>query len=97
MIINQEQGMAVLRWALTTLGSTLATAGVVSASSWALISGALIAAAPFIWALISNTQAATVAKAAAIPGVTAHVSDAAPEAVKQLAADPANASVVPAK
>ena len=89
---NQEQFMSIVRWLLTFAGTAL---GFSSAPWWVNVSGLVLTVAPFIWGLLTHTQASTAVAAAAIPGVQVAVSRDAPDSLQRLARDPSVPDVVP--
>lgn len=94
---NQDQVMSFVRWALTALGTILTTNGTVSASVWQQVSGIILMIFPFVWSMFVHTQAATVMKAAAIPGVEPiRINSNAAPALQKVAADRSVPSVVSA-
>ncbi len=93
-MLNLSQTMAVVRWALATAGPFLIQYGL-SDSTVALIAGAVFSATPFIWGIVTHSDANTVAAANALPDVAGVITKPTSAGAALAAAVPAN-TVVPA-
>lgn len=64
--MNEEQVKGAIRWAIATFGPIIASHGYASSSTIEVIGGILISAVPFIWTMMTHTQANAVAVVATI-------------------------------
>lgn len=59
--MNPEQTKSAVRWFITTFGASIVNHGWASASTLETLGGIIVAAAPFIWSMITHTEANAVA------------------------------------
>lgn len=95
--MNTDQMLSLLRTILQIAGTAVVAHGTlgINGAMWEQISGAVIVIAPTIWAMYSHTDAANIAKVAAIPDVQKIVvSSQATDGTGAALADPAQTKVV---
>lgn len=59
--MNQEQVKSAVRWFITTFGASIVNHGWASSSTLETVGGVIVAAAPFVWSMVTHTQANAVA------------------------------------
>lgn len=67
-MLNYEQYMSALRWALATGGGFVLGRGWVDLATWGMITGAVTSLAPLGWGLLRHTWANTLMAATEVPG-----------------------------
>lgn len=78
-MINYEQFLMALRWAMNAAGVALISHGVGSQSLWTAIGGGVLSLAPFVWGLIRHTKWGTIIAANDLPEVAGVIMKPTPE------------------
>jgi hypothetical protein len=97
MTPNNEQLMSLLRTLLQIAGTAIVAHGTlgINGAMWEQISGAVIMIAPIVWSMFAHTDAASIAKVAAMPDVEKIVvQPKAADDVGAALADPTQTKVV---
>lgn len=92
-IVNQDQALGAARGLISFGGGYAVGHGWITADQVTLFSGIAAAVIPLVWTYFAHTDAAKV-KAAAVPGVEIVVQSNASDAVKEVADDPAQPTIV---
>lgn len=67
-VLNYEQYMSALRWALATGGGYLIGAGYIDVTVWGILTSAVVSLAPLGWGMLRHTWANTLMAATEVPG-----------------------------